>query len=536
MVVLSQVLLHFGNRKNVEIDAQRYPEVVGPMKSTPLAPIVPVLLALAPVATGYQTSSCASPPTELSAWPWASFGFEVDQSGDFLAVGDPVVQRVTIYQRGAAATWNELQTLTGPPFTSGQLGFSIAIDGRTLVVSDPPNDEVHVFEYSAGLFTEQAVLAPVSASPQSYGQDIGVHGNRIAVVTKTTSQLYVYRRTGTSWSLEASLSYSTSFDGASVALDGNTILAGNRGKAGGPSGAITEFNWNGSQWVHGASFVAPGTSPLTFGGSLALDGDRFVAGGTDEVFVYGRDGGVWSRTATLRGSFQTGGSFGLDAAIQGDRVIVGSPLELVAGLQVGAVYTFAFAADSWNLVGTLFGDTTEAGNVGFSVSLEHTTIAAGDPTSGSARALVWDGAAPSISYCTAGTSSSGCRATLSSKGCASATAATGFHLLATDVEGDKDGIFFFGTNGRQAHPWGNGTSFQCVVPPVKRGGLLTGGGTLNACDGSFQQDLNTRWQTHPAHNPGAGAVVQAQLWYRNPFGTGNKTTALSDALEFRVGP
>jgi hypothetical protein len=141
-----------------------------------------------------------------------------------------------------------------------------------------------------------------------------------------------------------------------------------------------------------------------------------------------------------------------------------------------------------------------------------------------------------VSYCSSGTSASGCNALISSTGAASATAATGFSLMASGVEGGKDGLFFFGTNGRQANPWGNGTSRQCVVPPVIRGGLLASTGTNGACDGAFGQDLNALWTAKPPKNPGAGAVVQAQLWYRDPLNTSNQTTSLSDAIEFQVGP
>ena len=66
-------------------------------------------------------------------------------------------------------------------------------------------------------------------------------------------------------------------------------------------------------------------------------------------------------------------------------------------------------------------------------------------------------------YCTAGVSASGCPAVLSAFGLPSATAASGFSLVASNVEGAKDSLFFFGTGGRQANPWGNGTSFQCVA-------------------------------------------------------------------------
>jgi hypothetical protein len=139
-------------------------------------------------------------------------------------------------------------------------------------------------------------------------------------------------------------------------------------------------------------------------------------------------------------------------------------------------------------------------------------------------------------YCKPGVSASGCTANLDARGFASATAPSGFVLEAVDVEGAKDGLFFFGANGRQANPWGTSSSYQCVVPPVKRGGLLQSVGTSGQCDGAFAQDLNAHWTAKPAHNPGAGAVVQAQLWYRDPWNTSNQTTSLSDAIEFAVGP
>jgi hypothetical protein len=140
------------------------------------------------------------------------------------------------------------------------------------------------------------------------------------------------------------------------------------------------------------------------------------------------------------------------------------------------------------------------------------------------------------SYCTPGTSASGCQATLSTSGAASASAGAGFVLAAGGVEGDKDGLFFFGTNGQQANSWGNGTSFQCVVPPVKRAGVLAGNGASGTCAGALSQDFNTLWSTKPSKNPGAGALVQAQLWYRDPANTSNQTTSLSSAIEFAVCP
>jgi hypothetical protein len=142
-------------------------------------------------------------------------------------------------------------------------------------------------------------------------------------------------------------------------------------------------------------------------------------------------------------------------------------------------------------------------------------------------------------YCTAGTTAAGCQAQISAVGTASATASSGFTLQATGAEGNKSGIFFFSTNGRQANSWGNGTSYQCVVTPVTRAGLITGTGTAGLCDGTFSQDLNALWCAScpsPPKNPGSGALVQAQLWFRDPMNTSNQTTSLSNAVEFSVCP
>jgi hypothetical protein len=62
---------------------------------------------------------------------------------------------------------------------------------------------------------------------------------------------------------------------------------------------------------------------------------------------------------------------------------------------------------------------------------------------------------------------------------------------------------------------------------------------IGLCDGSFAQDLNAFWCSScpkPTKNPGAGAVVQAQLWYRDPQSTSNQDSSLSDAIEFSLAP
>jgi hypothetical protein len=146
---------------------------------------------------------------------------------------------------------------------------------------------------------------------------------------------------------------------------------------------------------------------------------------------------------------------------------------------------------------------------------------------------------PVESYCTAGTSASGCRATLSAAGVPSSSNGSGFTVTAANVEGAKAGVFFFGANGRQAAPWGGGTSFQCVLPPIARTGLLAGNGTPGACDGTYALDLNAVWcSSCPKawQNPQPGDVLQVQFWYRDPLNLFANSTSLSDALELMVSP
>jgi len=135
--------------------------------------------------------------------------------------------------------------------------------------------------------------------------------------------------------------------------------------------------------------------------------------------------------------------------------------------RVGSAYVYGRdfgGRGAWGLDEKLDGSVVSQGGFGSSLSLSGATVAVGAP----ARKAVelWDPLpAGAVSYCTAGTSASGCRASLSACGVPSASAADGFRLRASPVEGGTQGLFLFSTHGRQANSWGNGSSFQCLVPP-----------------------------------------------------------------------
>jgi hypothetical protein len=166
-------------------------------------------------------------------------------------------------------------------------------------------------------------------------------------------------------------------------------------------------------------------------------------------------------------------------------------------------------------------------------------LVAGD-TNGAADVFVHEngGSFPGP-YCTAGTTTNGCLASIAGTGTPSASSGSGFTLSVSAVEGQKQGLLFYGIDNTAfaPAPWGASTSYLCIKPPTQRTPAQSSGGTAGACDGALSID----WNLFRATTPGvlglpfaAGQHVFAQGWFRDP--PSPKTTNLSNALEFVVGP
>ena len=93
------------------------------------------------------------------------------------------------------------------------------------------------------------------------------------------------------------------------------------------------------------------------------------------------------------------------------------------------------------------------------------------------------------------------------------------------LDGYNATVFAYGQTG-------SGKTYTMEGFEYKQSGV----GQPATCDGRFSIDLNEHWTSNPLKNPGSGAVVQSQLWYRDPSNTGNTGTSLSDAVEFVVCP
>jgi len=141
------------------------------------------------------------------------------------------------------------------------------------------------------------------------------------------------------------------------------------------------------------------------------------------------------------------------------------------------------------------------------------------------------------SYCTPGTSSGGCLAMISASANPSLTQAAPCLITVLGLEGQKQGLLFYGLDntGFNPSPWGNG--FRCVKSPIKRTGAQNSGGTIGLCDGSFALD----WHAYQLNVPGAlGSPwtlwerAHVQAWYRDPPAT--KASNFSDGLTLVYQP
>ena len=312
----------------------------------------------------------------------------------------------------------------------------------------------------------------------------------------------------------------------------------------------TILKWDGSTWTRVGSGTDGSIEALTMhddggGNALYAGGNFTTAGGVTAYDIARWDGSTWTPVG--------GGIGGIVRSLctlddgNGSALYAGGVFTIAGGF--GGVPANSIAkwdGSTWTALGTGIDGLVYA-LAGFDDGTPDLyaggefTAAGGASASNMAKwnGSSWSALSGASTYCTAGTSALGCQALISSTGTASASAPAGFTLLVSGVESQKDGLFFFGANGKQANPWGTSTSFQCVVPPVVRAGLLPGSGATLNCDASFTQDLNALWCPtcpKPSNNPGAGAVVQAQFWYRNPQSPVLVTTALSDAIEFPVAP
>ncbi len=352
------------------------------------------------------------------------FGASVAVSGDILVVGAPFESSAAVgingneldnsaNQAGAAyvfvrtgTVWvQEAYLKASNANADDQFGWSVTVDGNTIVVGAPKEDSSSTV----------------------------VNGNELDENAPQAGAAYVFVRNGTSWSQQAYLKASNATQGFefgnAVALSGDIAVVGSHHEFGDSTGvngnqslqntplagAAYAFARMGASWTQQAYFKASNTEAYdAFGSSVAVEGDTVSVGAPYEdsaasgvngnqadntaadsgaVYTFHWNGSTWSQQAYLKAS-NTGVSdhFGNAVSISGNLLVAGASFEESSATGVngdqssnlssssGAAYVFVRTVSVWSQIGYLKAFNTGAGDsFGQAASLSGATALIGAP-------------------------------------------------------------------------------------------------------------------------------------------------------------
>lgn len=281
-------------------------------------------------------------------------------------------------------SFSERAKLTAGDGAAGdQFGFSVSIDGDTMVIGAPYDDDAGSSSGSAYVFTRDTtgditsgwtqvakLTAGDAAASDEFGQSVSIDGDTVVIGAyrddddgSASGSVYVFTRNtagdlASGWTQRAKL---TAGDGAaghefgvSVSIDGDTVLVGAHwdDDDGWKSGSAYVFTRDTagdltSGWTQRAKLTAgDAANDDWFGFSVSIDGDTMVIGawGNDDAgsvsgsaYVFTRDtaGDLtsgWTEIAKLTASDAAGNdSFGRSVSMDGDTMVIGAQYDDMRG-------------------------------------------------------------------------------------------------------------------------------------------------------------------------------------------------------------
>jgi hypothetical protein len=340
-----------------------------------LAGMVAVIGALVVFAAPAQALTLQQRLIGAGGGPGDLTGLGVDVDGDTAVVGSPHADgkgAVYVFTR-SGDSWTQTAKLTTSDLAAGDdLGESVAIDGDTIVAGAPganhgPDDRVgavYTFARAGTANRQETAKLTVSdgAAFDNLGETVAIDGDGIVAGAagetvdgkQSAGALYTFTRTGVAARTEtgkliASVNAESDQLGRSLAVDGDTIVAGADIGVGGDVGKVYTFARTGaSPRTETAVLTASDGGQDDLGESVAIDGDTIVAGAptatvagvsSGAVYTFTRTGGARTETARLTASDGAkNDGLGESAAIDGDTIYAGAPFN---DGQRGTVYTFA---------------------------------------------------------------------------------------------------------------------------------------------------------------------------------------------------
>jgi cysteine-rich repeat protein len=295
------------------------------------------------------------------------------------------------------------------------------------------------FSFSLALSADGSTLAVGAFAEDSSAT--GINGNQASDASTDAGAVYVFTRSGTTWSQQAYVKASNTNAGDefgfSVALssDGSTMAVGaihedssatgingnQTNDLASNSGAVYVFTRSGTTWSQQAYVKASNTEAGdAFGSDVALSSDGATlavgadgedsaatgvngnqadnsAGGSGAAYIFTRSAGVWSQQAYVKASNpNSGDDFGHDLVLSSDgsTLAVGASLEASAATGIngnqadnsatfaGAAYVFARSGATWSQQAYVKASNTNAGDrfgISLALSSNGSQLAVGAP-------------------------------------------------------------------------------------------------------------------------------------------------------------
>jgi FG-GAP repeat len=343
--------------------------------------------------------------------PLDQFGYSVAISGDTLVAGS-LRDFVTVFTR-VENVWAEQATFTAP--AGWHFGIAVAIDGDTIAIgayketlgANTFQGSVYIFVRNDNQWTQQAKLVAGDGDEDDvFGYSVALDGDTVVVgapgrdhgVFAAYGAAYVFTRTGTTWTQRARLLHADGFTsdnfGLAVAVHGNTIVVStNRHDVGltRNQGAAWVYSRSGNNWIQQAKLIASDAAEFAdFGASVDVDGSTIVVGSLDgandefhgAAYIFERSGVLWREKAKLTApDAAINDRLGFSVAIEGDTVVAGSlGDDIGTHLNQGSVHIFKRDGETWSLFAkrTAF-DGAEFDILGYAVAISGDSIAAGAP-------------------------------------------------------------------------------------------------------------------------------------------------------------
>ena len=428
------------------------------------------------------------------------FGTRVDLVGDTLFANAVTGTTEAYVFEFDGAVWNQAALVVAAPPNSATTS-SVAASGDTLVLGTGASaPRVHVFERIGTDWSQTQETVLVASDGQNLGPLVAIDGDVLvagapsatAAGEQLAGRVYVFERVAGQWNEVANLAGSIvdsgfSF-GSGVSVRGDWIAASTPlapVQSVSQAGFIDLIHRENGTWQHHQMIGNPTPTLLErFGYALSLSADRLLVGtlGQGGAWLFSLSDDLWVERAELvtppnGAGFGPGGSLALD----GDRVVLGEPLENLGAINTGSVHIY-----------------------------ERVPLTP-------------------VAYCTAKTTTEGCAPAVGWNGGASLTGTDDFAVLARDVPPGKTGLFFWGTSGKVAVPFLGGT--LCVAPSLTRGPVLLSSGAV-PCDGGFVLPFTQALMSQEGLD--VCQAVHGQWWMRDPQNPDGTGVALTDGIEFTI--